>query len=61
MDDVSTEQLYDLALEILRGVVRLEASLDGVLLEARSLNQEISLTRLAFRELSERSLGTFRQ
>jgi hypothetical protein len=61
MVDVSAEQLYDLALEVLRGVVRLEASLDGVLLEVRSLNQEISSTRLAIRELSERSLGTFLQ
>ena len=61
MVDVSAEQLYDLALEVLRGVVRLEASLDGVLLEVRSLNQEILSTRLAIRELSERSLGTFLQ
>ena len=61
MVDVSAEQLYDLALEVLRGVVRLEASLDGVLLEVRSLNQEILSTRLAIRELSERSLGTFPQ
>jgi hypothetical protein len=61
MVDVSTRQLYDLALEIVRGVVRLEASLDGVLREVRSLNQEISSTRLAIRELSERSFGTFPQ
>jgi hypothetical protein len=57
MVDVSTEQLYDLALDVLRRLVRLEASLDDVLLQVRSLNHEISSTRLAFHELSERSPG----
>jgi len=54
MVDVSTEQLCDLALDVLRRLARLEP-------QVRSLNQEISPTRLAFHELSERSPGTVPQ
>jgi hypothetical protein len=50
MGEVSTQQVYDLALKILCDVAKIEASLDELLLEVRSLNRDMSLGRSSLSE-----------
>jgi hypothetical protein len=47
----SNVQLYELLLEISRGVVRLESSLDELLADARALNEELSSSLKALSSL----------
>ena len=43
MGKVSDQQIYDLMLDVLRDVTRLQASLDECLVDMRSFNREMSL------------------
>ena len=43
MGNVSDQQIYDLALDVLRDVTRLQASVDEYLIDVRSFNREMSL------------------
>jgi hypothetical protein len=47
----SNVQLYELLLEISRGVVRLESSLDELLADARALSEELSSSLKALSSL----------
>jgi hypothetical protein len=47
----SNVQLYELLLEISRGVVHLESSLDELLADARALNEELSSSLKALSSL----------
>ena len=53
MDETSTQQIYDLALDILRDVTELEASIDELLVEMRIANRDMSLGRQRWSEVSQ--------
>ena len=45
MPEISDQQIYDLLLEISRDVVKLDASVDELLLDMQGLNRELSVSR----------------
>jgi hypothetical protein len=45
MAEISNQQIYDLVLEISRDVIELEASIDELLVDMRSFNQELAFDR----------------
>ena len=45
MSEISLQQIYDLALEVSRGVDRLESSVDEAMIEMQALKHEIGETR----------------
>jgi hypothetical protein len=45
MAEISDQQIYDLLLEISRGVAELDASIDELLFDMTAFNRELSLTR----------------
>ena len=53
MDETSTQQIYDLASDILRDVTELEASIDELLVEMRIANRDMSLGRQRWSEVSQ--------
>jgi hypothetical protein len=55
MDEISQQQIYDLALDILSDLARLTTSMDEVLLEMRSLNRDM----ISARPVSSESLPHF--
>jgi hypothetical protein len=52
MAEISMQQVYDLALEVLRDFDKVNASLDEILSEMRRLNRDMSLARQSFSEAS---------
>jgi hypothetical protein len=51
MAEISMQQVYDLASDILHDLVRLEASIDDILLDLRAHNREMSLARQSSDEI----------
>jgi hypothetical protein len=56
MGEISNRQVYDLAVDILRDVARLETSVDELLLEMRIINRKISSDLKSLSQFSLRAL-----
>jgi hypothetical protein len=54
MVEIPMQQVYDLALSVLREFDEIDASLDGILSEMRKLNRHISLTGQSFSKASSK-------
>jgi hypothetical protein len=54
--EISNRQVYDLAVDILRDVARLETSVDELLLEMRIINRKISSDLKSLSQFSQRAL-----
>jgi len=48
MSEISSQQIHDLLLEIARDVAELDVSIDGLLLDMKAFNQELSADRQLF-------------
>jgi len=59
MGEISSRQIYDLLLEISRDVTRLEVSIDELLIDMRTLNQDMLLHDRHSYEPSQNSSGIF--
>jgi hypothetical protein len=53
MGEISTREIYDLVLDISRGVAHLDASTVELLIETRMLNRDLSSHRQHLAELSQ--------
>jgi hypothetical protein len=53
MDEISNQQIYDLALDISHDVAKLETSIDELLVEMRMRNQDLSSYRQRLAKLSQ--------
>ena len=59
MGEISNRQIYDLLLDISRDVTRVEASIDALLIDMRTLNRDMLLPDRQSYEPSQNPSGIF--